>query len=128
MASLQTHGATEKIKTTYVVTSFSFTHKPISFYITSLKRDFLSSDKITGVSITRQGVGRFKESFDRRIDPRGNVYYWLSGETPIEEDLPDSDGRSLKENNITITPINCNLTCERELARLRSCDLPSWRT
>jgi len=77
------------------------------------------------VSITRQGVGRFKESFDRRIDPRGNVYYWLSGETPIEEDLPDSDGRALKENKITITPINCDLTCERELAGLRSCDLPS---
>jgi len=32
------------------------------------------------------------------------------------------------KNKITITPINCDLTCERELARLRSCDLSSWRT
>ncbi len=84
-------------------------------------------DKITGVSITRQGMSRHKESYERRIDPRGNVYYWLTGETPVEEDLPHADARALKENKITITPITYDLTCLEEAERLRSCPLPSFR-
>lgn len=83
--------------------------------------------KITGVSITRQGIGRFKEKFEKRIDPRGNLYYWLSGETPVEQGTPDADARALKEHKITITPISYDLTCEEEIARLRSCSLPDYR-
>ena len=85
----------------------------------------LPPEKICGVSITRQGVARFMEKFERRIDPRGNVYYWLSGETPLEEGNPDADARALKEKRITITPISYDLTCEEELARLRTLPLPA---
>jgi 5'-nucleotidase len=83
-------------------------------------------EKIAGVSFTEQGTSRFEERFERRSDPRGNVYYWLSGETPIDEGSPDTDGIALKENRITITPIHYNLTCERELRRLKSCVPSSW--
>jgi len=84
---------------------------------TALKRErpALPPEKIRGVSITRQGVARFREKFERRIDPRGNVYYWLSGETPVEEGNPDADARALKEKRITITPISYDLTCAEEL-------------
>ncbi|MBN1103912.1 MAG: hypothetical protein JXL84_10900, partial [Deltaproteobacteria bacterium] len=87
----------------------------------------LPPEQITGVAITRQGVGRFEERFDRRIDPRGNVYYWLSGETPVEEGMPDADGKALKEGQITITPISYDLTCLEEFARLKACPLPDLR-
>jgi 5'-nucleotidase len=84
----------------------------------------LSPEKIEGISITRQGVARFREKFERRIDPRGNVYYWLSGETPLEEGNPDADARALKEQRITITPISYDLTCAEEYSRLRTVPLP----
>ena len=83
-------------------------------------------DKIAGVCFTKQGISRFEERFERRCDPRGNVYYWLSGETPIENDSPETDSIALKENKITITPIHYNLTCERELRRLKSWVPSSW--
>jgi len=85
-------------------------------------------DKLEGVSFTRQGVARFREKFERRIDPRGNVYYWLSGETPLEEGNPDADARALKQNWITITPISYDLTCAEELLRLRKLPPPSWKS
>jgi broad specificity polyphosphatase/5'/3'-nucleotidase SurE len=53
------------------------------------------------------------------------VYYWLSGETPLEEGNPDADARALKENRITITPISYDLTCAEELFRLRTLPLPA---
>lgn len=84
-------------------------------------------ERIRGISITRQGVGRHLERFDRRVDPRGSIYYWLSGETPIENSSKDTDARNLKENRITITPISYDLTCTKEIRRLRSCNLPEYR-
>jgi 5'-nucleotidase len=84
--------------------------------------------KLEGVSFTRQGLARFREKFERRIDPRGNVYYWLSGETPLEEGNPDADARALKQNRITITPISYDLTCSEELLRLRNLPPPSCKS
>ncbi|HJX33942.1 MAG TPA: 5'/3'-nucleotidase SurE [Desulfatiglandales bacterium] len=87
----------------------------------------IPADSIKGISITRQGIGRLKEKFERRIDPRGNVYYWLSGEIPVKEEIHDSDCSALKEKRITITPITFDLTCEEEMERLRTLPLPDYR-
>ncbi|MFH1489819.1 MAG: 5'/3'-nucleotidase SurE, partial [Pseudomonadota bacterium] len=72
-------------------------------------------------------VGRFQERYERRIDPRGNIYYWLSGEKPVEEKIQDADAKVLKEGKITITPINYDLTCFEEMERLLSCRLPNLK-
>ncbi len=87
----------------------------------------LPPDMITGVSITRQGLARFRENFERRTDPRGGVYYWLSGEFPVEETSPDSDGTALRERKISITPISYDLSREDEIERLRACPPPQYR-
>jgi 5'-nucleotidase len=83
--------------------------------------------EIRGVVITRQGLSRFRERFERRVDPRGNVYYWLTGETPVEDRVPDADAVALKKNEISITPISYDLTCTEELERLRACPLPDLK-
>ena len=85
------------------------------------------TDQIAGVKITRQGVGRFQERFDKRTDPRGNIYYWLSGEKPAEEGIPDADATALRERWISITPVSYDLTCPEEVERLRGCQLPDPR-
>jgi 5'-nucleotidase len=86
----------------------------------------LPPGRIAGVRLARQGIARFEERFERRSDPRGNIYYWLAGETAIENGSPDTDAMILKDNHVTITPIHYDLTCDEELERLRRCALPSW--
>ncbi len=86
----------------------------------------VTPDKIAGVRLTRQGTARFEEHFERRTDPRGNIYYWLTGETPVENGSTGTDSNALKENWITITPIHYNLTCHEELKRLKSFLPDSW--
>jgi 5'-nucleotidase len=39
----------------------------------------LKPDEIEGIVITRQGKGRYEESFDKRTDPNNRTYYWLTG-------------------------------------------------
>ena len=85
----------------------------------------IPGDKIQGVSITRQGTSRFVERFERRTDPRGNRYYWLTGEKFIENGNSENDSVALKNKRITITPIHYDLTAERELLRLKKLELPS---
>jgi 5'-nucleotidase len=79
----------------------------------------VSADKIAGVAIARQGLRRYIENFEKRLDPRGKSYYWLTGEA-IEEleqpkhfhlpsDIP-TDVQAIRKNYITITPLHYNLT------------------
>lgn len=81
-------------------------------------------DNITGVCFARQGTAGFLERFERRNDPRGDVYYWLAAEGIAEPDDPGTDSMALREDKITITPISYDLTSEEEMARLQSCLLP----
>lgn len=83
----------------------------------------LPPEKIRGVCITRQGMARFEERFESRTDPRGNVYYWLAGERFVGNGRSDDDFIALKQKKITITPIQYDLTSEKELERLKSFSL-----
>lgn len=84
-------------------------------------------DKIKGVRITKQGTSTFQERFEKRVDPRGNVYYWLSGEKFIENGDPENDSFVLNQNMITITPLHYDLTCYPEFKRLSSIIPRKWK-
>ncbi len=70
----------------------------------------VSPDKISGVKLAKQGTARFVERFEKRIDPRGNIYYWQAGETMDCNDERNVDYIYLKRGFITITPIHHDLT------------------
>jgi 5'-nucleotidase len=76
----------------------------------------IDRDEIKGAIITRQGVRRYTDVFEKRVDPRGKIYYWLSGELLEDVEDPDvptdvpTDVQANRENYITITPLHYNLT------------------
>jgi 5'-nucleotidase len=86
---------------------------------------------IAGVKITRQGIRRYIENFQTRVDPRGRSYYWLAGELVEEIEQPEhiylppdlpTDVQANKENYITITPLQYNLTDVVTVKRLQNKD------
>jgi 5'-nucleotidase len=89
----------------------------------------VEQEKIVGVVIARQGVRRYVDVFEKRIDPRGKTYYWLAGEvledveaTITPPDSPPTDVEAIRENYITITPLQYNLTSASGLADLQKWD------
>ena len=79
----------------------------------------LPAEEIAGVTVTRQGLRRYIENFEQRLDPRGKSYYWLAGEIiediaqPEDPNLPPhilTDVQAIREGYITITPLQYNLT------------------
>jgi len=71
----------------------------------------LPEEEIKGVVVVKQGKARLLENFEKRVDPRENIYYWLAGETQLAEgEAMDSDAMALRRGMITITPLYCDLT------------------
>jgi 5'-nucleotidase len=51
------------------------------------------------------------ESYERRVDPRENIYYWLTGETQLsDQEDPHSDACALRQGMVTVTPVYYDLT------------------
>ncbi len=60
--------------------------------------------------VTRLGTRRYRNSFDRRTDPRGLIYYWLAGDLIEGEEEENSDVRAVCDGYISITPVHLDLT------------------
>ncbi|NEQ20260.1 MAG: 5'/3'-nucleotidase SurE [Microcoleus sp. SIO2G3] len=76
-------------------------------------------EEIAGVRITRQGIRRYIDTFEKRVDPRGKIYYWLAGEALEDVEQPDhlhlpkdipTDVQAIRDRYITVTPLQYNLT------------------
>ena len=67
-------------------------------------------EEIRGVAVTRQGLALYEEKFDRRVDPHGRVYYWLTGQKVDEEKDVDVDDGAIQAKMVSITPVHYDLT------------------
>ena len=79
----------------------------------------IAPEEIAGVTLARQGIRRYCDLFEKRIDPRGKTYYWLAGELLQDAEETESnfgrhtwptDVRAIQKNYITVTPLQYNLT------------------
>ena len=70
----------------------------------------IAEENICGAVVTRLGIRRYRDQFEKRIDPRGKTYYWLSGVIIEEEAEADTDIQAIRDNYITITPLKYDLT------------------
>lgn len=72
----------------------------------------LAEKELKGIRICRQTIGFWQEEFDKRTDPVGREYYWLTGEYfNTEPDAADTDEWALKNNYIAVVPLRIDLTC-----------------
>jgi len=75
--------------------------------------------EIRGVAITRMGTAIYDDKYDKRIDPRNRVYYWLTGSKLEIEESDEVDDGAIEKNMVSITPIHYDLTNHRMLDELK---------
>jgi 5'-nucleotidase len=64
-----------------------------------------------GIKVCRQARGVWKEEYEKRIDPHGGAYYWLTGDFNSNENgSTDTDEWALDNNFATIVPIKVDYT------------------
>jgi 5'-nucleotidase len=70
----------------------------------------IPKNEIKGYKITQQGHASFKDRFEKRVDPRGKVYYWMTGKMIDPDKETQMDHYAVVEGYISITPIHYRLT------------------
>jgi 5'-nucleotidase len=85
-------------------------HEPGPGTLFNVNIPSLDKGPVRGIRVRPQNVAPYLESFDRRVDPRGRVYFWTTPEFSCPDPHPDTDVTALGEGYITVTPLQFNLT------------------
>jgi 5'-nucleotidase len=78
----------------------------------------VNAELVKGIKVCRQGKAFWDDTFDKRTDPLGNEYYWLTGSFSSEEQGKDADVNFLKNNYVTIVPTQFDMTCYSSVEEL----------
>lgn len=78
----------------------------------------LEPEDISGIAITELGERMFTNTYEKRVDPRGKVYYWMAGELTNEPNDSNSDIAAVRNNKISITPVTYQMTKEEVMTDL----------
>ncbi len=78
----------------------------------------LDEDDIAGVAITELGGKMFTDDYEKRVDPRGKVYYWMAGQLINEPEDAPTDIAAVRNNKISITPVTYEMTRNDTMADL----------
>lgn len=79
----------------------------------------VSLHHFAGIQIAELGTRMYTDSYEKRIDPRGGVYYWLAGEIIETGEADDSDVEAIRNNMVAISPVHYNLTNYNALTLLK---------
>ena len=89
----------------------------------------LEKEDIGGVSVTELGSRMFTDAYEKRVDPRGKVYYWMAGELINEPEDASTDIAAVRNNRISVTPVTYEMTrtnimkdLEEDLCREELCN------
>ncbi|MBQ4818791.1 5'/3'-nucleotidase SurE [Aquimarina sp. MMG016] len=80
----------------------------------------LEAEKIKGIKICRQANAHWVEEFDKRINPMGRKYYWLSGKFINEDKGEDTDEWALQNGYVSIVPTQFDLTAHHYIQELNN--------
>lgn len=75
-----------------------------------------------GVKICRQANAYWVEEFDKRTNPYGKDYYWLTGKFVNDDKGTDTDEWALAHNYISIVPTQFDLTAHHYISELNTWD------
>ncbi len=83
----------------------------------------LAEKDIKGIKICRQANAHWIENFDKRTNPLGRDYYWLTGEFINEDKGEDTDEWALQQGYVAVVPVQFDLTAHHAIKDINSWDL-----
>lgn len=83
----------------------------------------LKKEAIKGVKVCRQARANWKEKFDKRTNPMGKDYYWLTGVFELLDKGEDTDEWALANGYISVVPTQFDLTAHHAIQNINNWDL-----
>jgi 5'-nucleotidase len=82
----------------------------------------LQKNEIKGIRICRQAMANWVEEFDKRKDPTGKEYYWLTGKFVNEDKGEDTDEWALENGYVSVVPVHFDMTAHHSIQKLNTWD------
>jgi 5'-nucleotidase len=79
------------------------------------------------VRVVPMGVNRYGEHFIKRVDPRGRNYFWATNDPPPKADGAETDLTALAKGDITLTPLQYDMTRHTVLGEMGKWKLETSR-
>jgi 5'-nucleotidase len=83
-----------------------------------LNVNFPKSAAFDGIRVCRQARANWVEEFDRRTNPQGRIYYWLTGTFVNMDEGEDTDEWALANNYVSVVPVQFDLTAHNFISNL----------
>ena len=79
----------------------------------------ISVEEVKGIKVCKQADGNWTEEFVESKDPRGETYYWMTGEFIWENKDEDSDIWALNNGYVSVVPSMHDLTDHKALSSIK---------
>ncbi len=83
----------------------------------------ISEKEIKGIKVCRQANGHWSEEFDKRTNPLGRDYYWLTGKFVNEDKGEDTDEWALENGYVSVVPVQFDLTAHHAIKDINNWEL-----
>ncbi|KPU44862.1 5'-nucleotidase SurE [Oxobacter pfennigii] len=70
----------------------------------------VKKDEIKGIIATSLGDRKYNNNYEERLDPQGNIHYWLTGDIVKTENNNATDIYAVENNYVSVTPMHFELT------------------
>ena len=71
---------------------------------------------LKGLKVCRQANANWEEEFEARTDPKGKVYYWLTGKFVNYDKGADTDEWALANHYVSVVPVQFDVTAHSSLS------------
>ena len=72
-----------------------------------------------GVKVCRSAQASWTDSFERRDDPHGQPYWWLTGTFVCNDNVPDTDQWALEHDYVSVVPLRPDYTDHQAINLLK---------
>ena len=79
----------------------------------------LAAGEIKGIRVCQEANACWNDSFEKRIDPQGRPYWWLTGKFVCDDPSESSDEWALAHGYVSIVPIHCDFTHHPTIEKLK---------
>ncbi len=76
-------------------------------------------DAAPQVAVAPMDVTRYGDKYEKRTDPWGRDYYWITGSPPTTTEGGPTDLTELAKGHVTLTPLDYNMTQPSALAEMQ---------
>jgi len=77
-------------------------------------------EEIAGILVTEQSKAKWDDIYEKRTDPFGKDYYWLTGKLVEIENEKQGDQFAIKNKFVSVTPIHFDLTDYDTFKKMKS--------